>query len=138
MNCVIVYYSHFGNGKRIVERVASKLKGEVKVMTLAEADPKCMPIADAYVFSAPAEAFSLHRGMKRFLKGLPAMEGKRYGIINTHAMKKGRLPKMEELLSKKGMVKAAELEFKIAGDAQSGNGLPEGWEAKADEFAGKL
>lgn len=138
MKCVIVYYSHYGNGKKIVERVASKLGGEVKVLELGEADPKAMPPADVYVFSAPAEAFSLHRGMKRFLKELPAMDGKKYGIINTHGMKKSRLPKMEEILAKKGLLKLAELDFQMVGDVQNGNGLPEGWEAKADEFAGKL
>jgi len=138
MNYLIVYYSHFGNGKKIVERLASKLKGEVKVMTLAEVNPKSIPSADLYVFSAPAEAFSLHRGMKRFLKDFPAMVGKKYGIINTHGAKKNRLPKMEELLTKKGMQKAAELEFRIAGDYKTGNALPAGWEARVDEMAGKL
>ncbi|MFH0815418.1 MAG: flavodoxin domain-containing protein [Methanobacteriota archaeon] len=138
MNYAIIYYSHFGNGKRIVERLASKLRGDVKVLSLAEADPAALPPADAYVFSAPAEAFSLHRGFKRFLKELPQMDGKKYGIINTHGMKKGRLPAMEALLSKKGMLKAAELDIQVAGDYKGGSGLPAGWEERADEFAGKM
>lgn len=140
MKYLIVYHSHFGNGKKLVDLLAAKLsaKGEVKVQTVAETNPMALPPADAYVFSAPAEAFSLYRPMKRLMKDLPMMEGKRYGIINTHGMKKGRLPKMEELLAKKGMVKAAELDIQVTGDAQSGNGLPSGWEAKVEEIAGKL
>jgi hypothetical protein len=64
---------------------------------------------------------------------------KKYGIINTHAMDKNRLNKMEKLLSKKHMVKVADVDFKVAGNGtETGNGLTEGWEAKLDEFAGKL
>jgi menaquinone-dependent protoporphyrinogen IX oxidase len=138
MNYVIVYYSRFGNGKKIVERLAAKLKGEVKVLRLEEADPKALPPADAYVFSAPAEAFSLHRGMKRFLKDLCGVEGRKCAVVNTHGSRKSRLPKMGELVAKKGMLKAAELDFQVTGDSQHGNGLPAGWETKLDEFAGKL
>jgi len=67
------------------------------------------------------------------------MEGKKYGIINTHGMKKDRLEKMEKLLSKKKMMKVAGVEFHVEGDGvQTGNGLMQGWEGKLDEFAGKL
>ena len=138
MSYVIVYYSHYGNGKKLVERLASKLKGDVKVLTLAEVAPSTLPPADVYVFSAPAEAFSLYRPMKKFLKDLPRLDGKKYGIINTHASRKSRLPKMEELLTGKGAVKATELDIQVKGDWKTGNALPEGWEAKVDEMAGKL
>jgi flavodoxin len=140
MNYVIIYFSRFGNGKKLVEHLAVKLKarGEVKVSRLEEANPAAMPQAGIYVFSAPAEAFSIQRDMRAFMKKLTGMEGKKYGIINTHGMKKNRLAKMETLLSKKGMVKAAELEFQVTGDYKNGNGLPAGWEKKLDEFALKL
>jgi len=72
------------------------------------------------------------------MKNLKDMEKKRYAIINTHAMEKNRLYKMEKLLSKKNMVKVAEIDFKVGKDAQTGNGLMQDWEAKLDEFASKL
>jgi hypothetical protein len=66
------------------------------------------------------------------------MEQKKYGIINTHAMDRNWLPKMEKMLSKKNMVMVAGLDFKVGKDANTGNGLMEGWEAKVDEFMGNL
>ena len=72
------------------------------------------------------------------MKGLSRMEGKKYGIINTHGMKKSRLVKMEQLLSKKKMEKIAEVDFQMGKDTQSGNGLTDNWEAKLGEFAQKL
>ena len=53
-------------------------------------------------------------------------------------MKKSALPKMEKILSKKNMVKAAEINFRIGDGVKEGNGLPEGWEAKIDDFSSKL
>ncbi|MCU0851502.1 MAG: hypothetical protein MUC80_09590 [Candidatus Thermoplasmatota archaeon] len=142
MNYVCVYFSRYGNGKRLVEYLGGKLReknGNVQLFKVNEVDPGKVPAADVYVFSAAAEAFSLQRDMKTFLKNLRGMEGKKYGIINTHAMKKDRLDTMEKILSKKNMVKLAEVEFQVQGaGVQSGNGLPSGWEAQLDEFAEKL
>jgi flavodoxin len=141
MKYVIVYWSRYGNGKKIVEHLAGTLskKGETKVFTTDEANPTSMPAADTYVFSAATEAMNLQKNMRNFMKHLKGMEGKKYGIINTHAMDKNRLNKMEKLLSKKHMVKVADADFRIAGDGtETGNGLMQGWEAKLDEFAGKL
>jgi hypothetical protein len=36
------------------------------------------------------------------------------------------------------MEKVAEVDFKVGKDANTGNGLLEGWEIKIDEFASKL
>jgi flavodoxin len=142
MKYVIVYFSRFGNGKKLVEYLAGKLKektGAVQLFKPDEADPGALPEADVYVFSAAAEAFSLQRDMKRFMNELKGLEGRTYGIINTHGMKKDRLDKMEKILSKKNMVKLAGVEFHVEGDGvQTGNGLPSGWQARLDEFAGKL
>jgi flavodoxin len=141
MNYVIVYWSRYGNGKKIVDYLSEKLnEKEVKTQILKtdEADPTSMPKADLYIFSAPTEAFNIQNNMKNFMKKLEGMEEKRYGIINTHGMKKNRLPKMEKLLSKKNMVKVAEVDFQVGTDAKSGNGLMNGWEADLDEFVGKL
>lgn len=142
MNYVIVYFSRYGNGKKLVEHLSTKLqekKGTVQVFTPTQANPTAMPEANVYVFSAAAEQFSLQRDMKNFMKNLSGMDGKKYGIMNTHGMKKNRLDKMENILSKKNMVKLAGVEFQVEGkDIQTGNGLPSGWETRVDEFAGKL
>ena len=72
------------------------------------------------------------------MKKIEGMDQKKYGIINTHAMDRNWLPEMEKMLSKKNMVKVAGLDFQVGKDANTGNGLMEGWEAKVDEFMGKL
>jgi len=141
MKYVIVYFSRYGNGKKLVEYLAGKLKdmkGAVQLFKVDEADPGAMPEADVYVFSAAAEAMSIQRDMKKFMKMLTGMDGKKYGIINTHGMKKDRLDKIEKILSKKKMVKVAGVAFHVEGDVQTGNGLMKGWEARLDEFAGTL
>ena len=140
MNYVIVYWSRYGNGKKLVDHLAEKLKkaGDTQVFKTDEADPAAMPEADVYVFSAPTEAFNVQRNMRSFMKKLEGMEDKKYGIINTHAMDKNWLNKMEKLLSKKNMVKVAEVDFQVGKDTKSGNALKGDWETKIDEFAGKL
>jgi len=141
MNYVIVYWSRYGNGKKVVDYLAGKLnekKGEVQILKTDEADPTAMPEADLYVFSAPTEAFSIQKNMRKFMKKLEGTEEKKYGIINTHSMERNWLHKMETLLAKKKMVKVAGVDFKVGKDANAGNGLIEGWEAKLDEFAEKL
>ena len=45
---------------------------------------------------------------------------------------------MEKLLTKKKMDKVAGIDFKVGKDANTGNGLMDGWETKVDEFAEKL
>ena len=141
MKYVIVYWSRYGNGKKVVDYLAGKLKEksiETQILKTDEADPAALPKADVYVFSSPTEAFNIQKNMRNFMKSLKDMEEKKYGIINTHAMDKNRLYKMEKLLSKKNMVKMAEVGFQVGKDAKTGNGLMKGWEAKLDEFAGKL
>lgn len=141
MKYVIVYWSRYGNGKKLVDRLAQKLKGkkaEIQLLKTDEADPTNMPEANVYIFSAPSEAFNVQKNMRTFMKNLEGMEEKEYGIINTHGMNRNWLPKMEKLLSKKKMVKVAEADFQVGKEANTGNALIDGWEAKLDEFAGKL
>jgi len=110
MKYAIIYWSRYGNGKKIVDYLAEKLKekgGEVQIFKTSDANPAAMPEADLYVFSTPTEVFNIQKNMRNFMKKLEGMEGKRYGIINTHAMKRNWLHKMEKLLSKKKMVKVA-------------------------------
>jgi flavodoxin len=141
MKYVIVYWSRFGNGKKIVDYVESKLQdkqADVQVLKTDEADPSALPEADMYLFSSPTEAFNLQRNMRSFMKKLTGMDGKKYGIINTHGMDRNLLGKMEKLLNKKNMEMVAEMDFKVGKDANTGNGLLEGWEGKVDEFLGKI
>ena len=142
MKYVIVYWSRFGNGKKLVDYLVQTLnekKGAPQLFKTDEADPAAMPEADVYVFSAPTEVMNIQKNMRKFMRKLKVMDGKKYGIINTYGMKKNRLDKMEKLLSKKKMVKVAGAEFHVEGDGvQTGNGLMKGWEEKLDEFAGKL
>ena len=143
MKYVIVYWSRYGNGKKIVDNLTKKLKAknaETQIFKTDEAEPAAMPDADIYIFSAPAEAFNVQKNMRKFMKNLNGMENKKYGIINTHSMKsKNWLYKMEKLLSKKNMIKVAEADFLIGKEGQqTGEGHMEGWEAKPDEFVGKI
>lgn len=141
MRYVLVYWSRYGNGKKIVEHLAERLEqkgGQTQIFRTDEVDPSALPEADRYVFSAPTEAFNIQRDMRKFMKNLQGMDGKKYGIINTHAMKRNWLSKMEKLLSKRNMVKIAGVDFQMGKEAQSGNGLMTGWEDRLEEFADKL
>ena len=141
MKYVIIYWSRYGNGKKVVDNLATKLKkkgGQIKIYKTDELDPAKVPEADLYVFSSPTEAFNVQKNMRTFMKKLEGLEGKKYGIINTHGMKRNWLKKMEKLLSKKKMVMVAGVDFQIGDGSQTGNGLPEGWEAKLVNFANKL
>ena len=141
MKYVIVYWSRYGNGKKIVDKLVVKLKEkniETQVFKTDEADPNFMPEADLYLFSAPTEAFNVQKNMRKFMKRLEGMQNKKYGIINTHGMDRNLLPKMEKLLSKKNMVKVAGVDFQIGKNANTGEGLLEGWETKLDEFVNRL
>ena len=141
MKYVLVYWSRYGHNKKLIDTLAELLKqngAEIQILTTDEANPAAMPSADLYVFSAPAEAFNLQMNMKMFLKSLSAMEGRNYGIMNTHAMRKSRLNKMEKILSSKKMLKVAEMDFLIGKDMKSGDAFVEDWKTKLGEFAKKL
>ena len=139
MKYVIVYWTRFGNNKRIVDYLAGKLQGEVQVFKTDEVNPASMPDADYYVFSAAAEKFSIQKDMRKLMGALENMNNKKYGIINTHASKSNKwLVKMGKVLDKKGMVKAAEVDFQIVGGMNDQSTIVDGWEAKLDEFCAKL
>ncbi len=77
--------------------------------------------------------------MRIFMKNLKGMDGKKYGIINTHAMKnKNCLGNMEKILSNKKMMKIAEIDFQIGEGQNKGEGLMTGWDEKLEEFIEKF
>ena len=70
MKYVIIYWSRFGNGKKLVDYLAGKLKengAETQMFKTDEADPTAMPKADVYIFSAPAEVANLQKNMRKFM-----------------------------------------------------------------------
>ena len=141
MDYTVIYWSRYGNGKKIVDYLEKKLKekkAKVNVIKTDNADPNSIPEADIYVFSAPTEAFNIQKNMRVFIKKLEGMDSKKYGIINTHGMNKNWLGKMEKLLNKKNMEKIASVDFQVGKNANTGNGLMEGWESKVDNFITNL
>jgi len=142
MKYIAVYWTRFGHNKQIVDYLNEKLSEkdhEVTVLKTDEADPTSLPEVDMYIFSASAEAFRVQKNMRKFMKKLSGMNGKKYGIINTHGMKKKSwLKSMEKILSKKGMVKVAETDFVIGEGQDKGEGLKDNWKEKLDEFIEKL
>ena len=139
MKYVIIYWSRFGNNRKIVEHLAKALMPKGEVQTIVAAGSVKLPQADVYVFSAAAERFSIQEDMKKLMFGLHGMEGKKYALINTHALGfKNWLGRMEKLLSKSSMAKIATIDFRVGQGTKEGNGLPEGWEKRLDEFAGKI
>ncbi len=141
MKYVLLYWSRYGHNKKLVNSLSEMLKkkgAETQILMTEEAHPTSLPNADLYVFSAAAEKFNLQQDMRSFLKNLSGMNGKKYGIMNTHAMKKNRLGKMEKILSKKAMIKVAEVDFQVGKNLTSGNAFIGDWESKLEEFAKKL
>ena len=124
-----------------MDYTAEKLKErkiETQIFKTDEANPTSMPEAEVYIFSTPTEAFRIQRNMRTFMKKLTGIEGKKYGIINTHGMDRNWLNSMEKLLSKKKMIKKAAVDFQVSKQANTGNGLMDGWESEIDEFVKKL
>ncbi len=116
-----------------------KSKGsKVAVLNAKETEPRNIPDADMYIFSAPAEKFTIPKDMRNMMKGLKGMEGKKYGMINTHGMKRNWLGKMEKLLSKKKMIKVAEIDFRMGDNTEKGEGLRDGWVSELKSFVTKI
>ena len=141
MKYVLVYWSRYDNNKKLMNTLTEKLQekeGDVQVFKTDEVDPTAMPDADVYVFSVPTEAFRIQRDMRVFLKKLRGMEGKKYGIINTHGMKRNWLRSMEKMLSKKKMEKVAAVDFRVGEIGEDQLGLLDGWEDMLDAFADRL
>lgn len=142
MKYVMVYWSRFGHNKQIVEYVDEKLTDsghDVNVFKTDDADSMDLPDADVYVFSAAAEAFRVQKNMRVFMKKIDGLDGKKFAIINTHAMKKKNwLKGMDRILSKKGLVKIAEVDFRIGDGQNKGEGLGDGWQQKLNGFIEKI
>ena len=156
MKTEIYFESKFGNGKRVVEKLAKDLTSKGHVVGLHninDVSPKEMPPADLYVFSSPTRLGKPVGSMRRFTKKVKAPQGAKYALIATHGaaipnkktglmptieeMEKWQrtLPIMEEILSQKGMVKVADLKVYVL-DLKGP--LEEGWESKVAGFADQV
>lgn len=142
MNYVMVYWSRFGHNKKIVEYLKEKLEAKghsAQVFKTDETDPDSLPDADVYVFSGAAEAFRLQKNLRKFMKKIHDMNGKKCAIINTHGMKsKNWLKSMDKILSKKNMEKIGEIDFCIGDGQEKGEGLSDDWQSRLDEFSDTL
>ena len=141
MKYVLVYWTRYGNNKKIVEYLAEQLQqkgAETQILSTDQANPTALLPADVYIFSAPTEAFRIQSNMRMFLKGLSGVEGKKYGVINTHAMKRNWLDSMRKMLDKKKMVYVAGVDFRMGKIGEKEFGFLEDWELKVAEFAVKL
>jgi len=156
MKTEIYFESKFGNGKRVVEKLAKDLASKGHVVGLHninDVSPKEMSPADVYVFSSPTRLGKPVGSMRRFTKKVKAPQGAKYALIATHGAAKPNkktglmptieemekwqrtLPIMEEILSQKGMVKIADLKVYVL-DLKGP--LEEGWESKVAAFADQV
>ncbi len=142
MNYIMVYWSRYGHNKQIVNYLKDTLESKghsSQVLNADEADPKSLPDADVYIFSAAAEAFRIQKNMRNFMKNIDGLQGKKCAIINTHAMKKRNwLKSMDKMVSKKNMDKIAEIDFKIGEGQDKGEGLSDDWQSHLISFIESL
>ena len=141
MNINIIYESQFGNGKRVVEELAAILenKGQkVNLFPVAEIEPHKLPVAELYIFSSPTRKFTLPRNMGNFVKRFtPPSKDTKYAFMTTYMDPRTiALKKMEALMKKKEMIKAAD-DFKIRVLGLKGP-LKEGYRENLEKFADEL
>ena len=138
MNICILYYSTFGNGKKLMDHLESILKGKGHVVTLLpviELKPPTLPPADLYFFSTPTHMGGPPGKMKRFLKKMEVGEGSgKYALVSTCMdLKAKTLMKMENLLLQKKMNKITEgLLFLVTGMKGP---LKDGYQQKLEDYA---
>jgi flavodoxin len=139
MKICIVYESKYGNGKKCVEYLQSiiKAKGhDVKTFSIRNIKPNLLPEADSYIFSSPTHIGSIPWKMKRFLKKIKPKEGVKYALMATCINPDTKaIQKMEEILSKKGMIKISETKIKVKGMKGP---LEENYKEKLDAFAEEI
>ncbi|GAA4286667.1 hypothetical protein [Georgenia daeguensis] len=152
----VAYYhaSRFGNGAAVAARFADVMAARgvtVDVRHMRDADPKNLPTADLYVFSAPGFMGKPRRTARSFVKHVRLEPGSRYAILTTEVAprpdKNGQMPDpekldrwqrvmpiMRELLEGKG-VEVAEGTVRVT-DLKGP--LEEGWEDKVRAFADQI
>jgi hypothetical protein len=125
----------------------------VEIHHIRQSQPKEMPPADLYLFSAPGRMGRPIGSMRRFLKKLQLPAGTKFAILTTEGAprpdkKTGKLPTEEELakvqrlipimtglLEAKGLIKVADGKVLVTGMKGP---LEEGWQKKVEAFASRL
>ena len=117
MKINIIYESHFGNGKRIIDELTRILKSkdqDVKLFSVKETSPKEIPSADLYIFSSPTRKFTLPPDISNFIDNyIPPKNNAKYALMTTYLDPRTiALKKMTAKLDGKKMKKAAN-DFKV-------------------------
>jgi len=117
MKINIIYESHFGNGKKIVDELSKILKSknqDVELFPVNNTTPDNLPIADLYIFSSPTRKFALPPDISNFLDNFnPPTKYVRYALMTTYLDPRTiALKKMTAKLDKKEIKKAAN-DFKV-------------------------
>jgi flavodoxin len=117
MRINIIYESHFGNGKKIVDELSKILKSkkqDVKLFSVNNTSPEKLPEADLYIFSSPTRKFALPPEISNFLDNFnPPTKNIKYALMTTYLDPRTiALKKMAEKLDSKEIKKAAN-DFKV-------------------------
>jgi flavodoxin len=117
MKINIIYESHFGNGKKIVDELLKILKNkkqDVELFSVKNTTPDKLPSADLYIFNSPTRKFALPPDMSNFLDNFnPPTKYARYALMTTYLDPRTiALKKMTAKLDKKEINKAAD-DFKV-------------------------
>ena len=117
MKINIIYESHFGNGKKIVDELSKILKSkkqDVELFSVKNTPPDKLPVADLYIFSSPTRKFTLPSDISSFLNNFnPPAKYVRYALMTTYLDPRViALKKMAAILDKKEIKKATG-DFKV-------------------------
>ena len=117
MKINVIYESHFGNGKKIVDDLTTILKNkkhDVELFSVKNTKPDNLRIADLYIFSSPTRKFALPPDISNFLDNFnPPTKNIKYALMTTYLDPRTiALKKMTEKLDKIEIIKAAD-DFKI-------------------------
>jgi flavorubredoxin len=117
MKISIIYESHFGNNKKLVEDLAGVLRSKkqhVKIFSVKNIAPDEVQVADLYIFSSPTRRFTLPPDMSNFLDNFnPPAKHAKYALLTTYMDPRTiALKKMTTRLEEKEMKKATD-DFKV-------------------------
>jgi len=117
MKINIIYESHFGNGKKIVDELLKILKNkkqDVELFSVKNTTPDKLPSADLYIFNSPTRKFALPPDMSNFLENFnPPTKYVRYALMTTFLDPRTiALKTMAAKLDEKGIKKDAN-DFKV-------------------------
>jgi menaquinone-dependent protoporphyrinogen IX oxidase len=145
MRVAIAYLTTHGNNRTLAELLGDLLmeRGHhVDLFDMEQARPTDLPEAELYVFGSPTHLSRVPGKAKKFLKDINPTKGSRYAIMATFWRSEdkenenlGTLPKLEKLISDKGMSKVGEQAFFVR--AVKGP-LEEGYREKMIDFAGRI